>query len=238
MPADSSLVLAQNLTGRPVTLADYTSGAYKAASAARGMSPDLFANLVERQYTSMADLKLIERFFREFRGAADKVAVRYCRFARIEDFKSGNAVLIGVKQANPWVELFEEKLNFRFEYAVGTSGYKVINRNPQAGERSAYLNLPDDPQHRIYASVALLPNLTGTGKVLILQGTTMAGTEAAVDFVFHDEGLERALGSSASLPGFEIFLESAVLANNAREARVLSVRKGAIANSPPKPGQN
>lgn len=226
VPADSSLVLLQNLTERPVTLAEYSNGSYKTQlPSPHGVGAELLRNFAERQYTSMADVKLIDRFLREFRGSTERVGIRYCRFARVEDFKSGNAVLIGVKQANPWVELFEGQMNFRFEYAEGTSGYRVINHKPLAGERKEYVNRPDDPQRKVYASLAVVRNLTGTGRVLIVQGTTMAGTEAAADFAFNDRGLEGALGKWDPATYLELFLESAELGNNAKESRVVSVRR-------------
>lgn len=231
LPADSALVLLQNLTGRPVTLAEYANGDYRRGlRSPYGLPGELLENLANRQYTSMADVNLIDRMTRQMHAIPSaNVAVKFCRFARVEDLKQSHVVLLGVKQANPWVELFEERLNFRFEYAgPELSSYRVVNRHPLTGEAAEYRQIAGDPRRLVYASIALLPNLSGTGNVLILQGTTMAGTEAAVDFAFQKAALERSLGrapgSSGPLPFFELFLQSATLANNAQESRVLAMR--------------
>jgi hypothetical protein len=65
----------------------------------------------------------------------------------------------------------------------------IVNRSPPPGERHQYDFNKLDASHTIYGVVALRPNLRGSGKVLLLEGTSMAETEAAADFVFDDAHL-------------------------------------------------
>ncbi len=104
----------------------------------------------------------------------------------------------------------------------------VTNRKPQPGEDSTYSREPNDHSQRAYALVALLPNLDRTGNVLILEGTTMAGTEAASDFAFDEKRLMDILkpymGARKSLPHFEVLLQTSVIGGGAPESKVLAYR--------------
>jgi len=55
--------------------------------------------------------------------------------------------------------------------------------------------------HLAYALGALLPNLNRTGNVLILEGTTMAGTETASDFAIDQNRLAPLLQPYMTLKG-------------------------------------
>lgn len=87
---------------------------------------------------------------------------------------------------------------------------RVENKKPNAGEKSEYLFDPHDSQRRGLATIAFLPNLAGTGNVLVVQGFTLAGTQAAAEFVTNRENFDRSFrlyaGPAAKLPHFEILL--------------------------------
>jgi len=94
-----------------------------------------------------------------------------------------NAVLSGAGQANPWVLLFEQHVNFILENDPQTPTFSVINRAPLGGEPTRWDSTLGVPQHRVYGVLAFVPKLSGDGDVLILEGTSMSGTEAAWDYV-------------------------------------------------------
>src|SRR4051812_46173661 len=64
-------------------------------------------------------------------------------FAR--DFRAqpgyGNLILLGHKRQNPWVEHYEAKLSFRYDYIRHGNGFRglLINEHPRAGEQSTYV---------------------------------------------------------------------------------------------------
>jgi hypothetical protein len=68
-------------------------------------------------------------------------------------------------------------------------------------------------RHRLDAVVAFTPNPRRNGKVLILEGLTMAGTEAAEDFLFNEAPmrpiLQQASNPDRSLKSFELLIEPA-----------------------------
>jgi hypothetical protein len=163
-------------------------------------------------------------------GAADSpqtVSLRFARDLRPNDFKTGNVVLLGASSADPWVELFEPRMNFVLGDDYRTL-YGVINRSPQKGEPARWESKRDDPQQRVFAVVAYLSNLAGDGNALIIEGTTVAGTEAATDFVNDDTRLlpflNRIKRSDGSLPHFELLLEAHSMSASAVQSQILAWR--------------
>jgi hypothetical protein len=132
-----------------------------------------------------------------------QVLVRSARDLRIRDLDHENYVFIGSPASNPWVSLFQDKLNFReSEAAVGNSAKAFVNTKPLPGEQARYEGLRwTGTEGDDYATIALLPNLTRDGSVLILQGLQQEGTEAAGRFLAEADNrrqLQRSLGISVS----------------------------------------
>lgn len=160
-----------------------------------------------------------------------QTAVRYARDLTMCDIGSGNLILIGSNQSNPWVSLFEAKLNFRFEYQPDVHNTFVENRAPQPGEELQYRPSPLDPQTRvIYGGIAFLPNLNGGSNVLILQGTSMGGAEIALEILenpdlFGDLILRVKAGrTSGPLPYFEALIRTRARNGVAGEFTIIGSR--------------
>lgn len=149
---------------------------------------------------------------------------------RMQDFKETNVILVGSPRACPWLALFEESLNFQFEHdpVRHVSGFR--NRRPRSGEASAFLATPsNEAGGKVYSTVALLPNLTRTGHILILMGTRTEGTAAAAEAVTTPRILKAILSSvgytgSGPLPYFEALLEARVMGNATAEPQILTSR--------------
>jgi hypothetical protein len=132
-----------------------------------------------------------------------QVTVRSAKDMRIRDLDHENYVFIGSPASNPWVSLFEEKLNFReTEGVVGKSLKAFVNTKPLPGEQARYEGLRwTGSEGDDFATIALLPNITQDGSVLILQGLQQEGTEAAGRFLADAENrqrVQRALGFPVS----------------------------------------
>jgi hypothetical protein len=101
-------------------------------------------------------------------------------------------------------------MNFYFFNDRERRIFSVFNRRPQGAEPREWDSAYEDAMHRVYAVVAYLPNLSGQGNALILEGTSMAGTESAWDFVADDSQLLPFLnhirGPDGTLPHFEVVL--------------------------------
>lgn len=133
----------------------------------------------DSQLTSYADLTDTTAIVRLAGGLADQIVVSSARDLNDRNLQHGNYIFLGGPTSNPWVQLFQSKLNFEVvEDGIGGT-MSFLNRHPRPGEQPMYEGLEhtgsagDD-----YATISLLPTSSGNGNVLILQGLRQEGTEA------------------------------------------------------------
>jgi len=228
VPSDTGLVMWRGVTKQNIDLAGYLRGDYRLetpSESAKGQED--VADFGIRRYTSIVDLDVVKALQQVADAHNSKLDLRYARDVRPNDLKGGNVVLIGAAAANPWVELFEPKMNFVFSDAH-IRQYTVLNRAPVGNEPSKWSADYDDPQKRVYGVVAFLPNLSGTGNVLILEGTSGTGTESAWDFVADDSSLLPFLNhikrSDGTIPHFQLVLDSINLSDSSVKRSILAWR--------------
>lgn len=228
VPADDGIVMFQNLTGHLVPLSEYVDRDYLSVKVPPSIDPSNMADLEAQRYTSVTDLNAALRFSSLPEGRSDHTIVRYARELHMQDLKDSNAILVGSSYSNPWVELFEKNLNFRFNYKATPNASFIRNTDPHAGELPIYQNDATAPSHQTYGVIALTHNLNSAGSVLIVEGLTMAGTQAAVDTVFDSHAvqpiLEKARNEDGSLRPFEILIETRSFGSNSPQANIVATR--------------
>jgi hypothetical protein len=227
--ADSNLVVWQGFMKRDVGLAEYLSGDYRTTipPTATALEKDV-VQVARGRYTSMIDVEMVQYFSRISRLEKGTLDVRYARDLRPNDLKQGNIILSGAPEANPWVQLFERDMNFVFSYDRAHQVTSVLNRVPQGSEPRQWTSTVTDKQHQVYGVVAYLPDLSGNGNVLILEGTTIAGTESALDFVSDDSQmlpfLKEVRRPDGRLPHFEVVLGTNNMSGSAVKNSILAWR--------------
>lgn len=226
---DSSLVVYENATGKTLSIADYISGNYRDEDAPQNEAePNMLRTITRRRLTSIVDLDIANRITGRTELAANHVTLRYARDLHVDDLKGTNVILIGSQEANPWVQLYSDSLNFTMVPDQQTKTFTIYNRRPKAGESAEYRSIAGDPERRAYATVAFVKNLDGTGHALVIQGTGMAGTEAAADYVLGQTELTSLLHASSSanspVPDFEVLLETSNLNGNAPTSKLVASR--------------
>jgi len=228
VPSDDALVLFEEETKTPVPLDEYLSGSYldranPANSAMPALTSDWFA---AHQYTSTADLNLALRLGRLPAARQAAVETRNARVLRIDDLKSRNVILIGGMGANPWVGLFNNRLNFEVNYDWKNAEGYVLNKHPGHGEASVYRDKVVDGVRHSYGVLAFLPGIEDEGETLLFEGTGMAGTESASDFPFNTATFsafaQRIGATSRRIPYFEALLETTSVGGNAPEVHLLT----------------
>ena len=234
VPADSGLVIFHNMTGNSIGLDEYLQGGYRVQTAGATVPlPEApakawLANLASRRYTSIVDLDAILSLAQRAHALRSEMQVRYARDLRPNDLKIGNVILLGASEANPWVGLFERKMNFVFHNNYQTNIFSVLNRSPKNGEPKQWDSARNDPQRRVYGLVAFLPNLAGDGNALIIEGTSMSGTEGAWDFVADDSQLlaflKRIQRPDGTIPHFELLLGTQNMNASAVQSTLLAWR--------------
>lgn len=216
--ADSNYGMQRILSGERGSLDQYLRRDFASSSGVAklgaGGSP-FRAYVSESTLTSFADVADVVSLIKAAGSLQTQVIVRYPRELRIRDLDHQNFVFIGSPSSNPWVTLFQDRLNFReSEEAVGDSAKAFVNTSPQPGEKARYEGLRwTGSVGEDYATISLLPNPTHDGSILILQGLQQEGTEAAGRFLADDvnrKQLLNALGISASNANEEIWFEALI----------------------------
>jgi hypothetical protein len=227
VPADAGFNLLEDLSGRPLALAEYVKGSYLNLRLPRmdGHSAD---DLHAQQFTSFVDLQIVTALAQLPEFSPQRAILRFPRDLQIDDLKNANAVILGSMGSNPWAALAESKANFRIVNGDNMQNARIINMRPQAGESAFYVSHWNEPDHETYAVIAFLPNLGGNGHVLLLQGLDVAGTQAAAETLVHPIAivpiLRSAMRPDGSLRPFEVLLRSDSIESRSAGAQIVGSR--------------
>ncbi|WP_263358354.1 hypothetical protein [Acidicapsa ligni] len=229
VPSDDGLIIMQRLTARPVPISSYVNGSYRTDVKTEGDSgaPEIL-KLGGRRYTSVVDLAFVAHIAQLDEVVPERMVIRYARDLRMDDLRTGNAILIGSTEANPWIQLFQPHMNFHFSINPGSNTPSgILNLHPRAGENTLYGTADEN---RTYGLIAYVPNLTSTGHVLIVGGLNTAGTEAATTFLLTPSlmmpTLQRAKIAHGGLQSFEMIVGAANIATNASAPQLILERIG------------
>lgn len=193
---DSNFVLLQDLTGVSVGLNDYLHERYLQRPEFKN---PFMALIGGRRYTGLGELNVVMRILQTSARLGGHIRLRSARNLDVRDLKTGNVVLMGARRSNPWVELFEPQSSFLFRYDPARRVSFIENRSPKPGESATYESELSKAPVVSFATFTFLPNLAGTGRVLIIAGLTTVDTEAAGEFITVPDACERLLQKT----GFE-----------------------------------
>jgi hypothetical protein len=228
VPADSGLGILQNLTGHLVPLEEYANGNYPIDThPLHEIGIDNLNDLRRQRYTSVVALNITSMIAQLPEFAAGRPEIRYARSITAEDLKSSNAILLGSSHTNPWVSLFDGRLNFKLQYTPEVNQSFVLNQHPAGTEQAIYRNGTDKTANSTYGVIDYVPSLDGAGHVLIIQGLNMAGTQAAADTLFNIDAMKPVLeqaSSSGSLKSFELLVETSSIGATAPRAQIIATR--------------
>jgi hypothetical protein len=154
------------------------------------------------------------------------------RSLRLADFKTeDNFILFGSPRSNPWVGLYQEQLDFRFEFDAAKKSEFIRNAHPQNGEPSSYVPTAEGwATGQAYAIVALVENPNQSGHVLILAGSNAEATEAAGRFATNLEFVSQTLRAHGIDPRgpkqpFEVLLRVAAMAGSPNTFEVITCHR-------------
>jgi len=227
VPADAGFNLLEDISGRPLPLADYIKGGYLELPLAQ-VDAHSAQDLRSQQFTSFVDLQIVTALARLPEFNPQRVILRFPRDLRLDDLKNANAVIIGSVGSNPWAAIAGDSTNFRIVYREDMQGATLVNRKPQPGEAASYVSHWNEPAHETFAVISFLPNLSGNGHLLLLQGLDVAGTQAAAEVLFRQDALapvlRRAARPDGSLRFFEVLLRSTSIQSSAAGTQVIASR--------------
>jgi hypothetical protein len=225
--SDSSLSLYEDLIGRQLSLAEYLAAHSQGEDPALSSDPRLswFARLTfGRSLTSRASTGTVYRIAELKNRTQSGLLILGPKDFNMNAMKFGNVVLLGSPRANPWVELIEHKLNFRYVYDQ-TSHYSAFeNHSPKNGEPAVF---PTN-SNTSYCRIAFLPNLSGNGTILNIAGTETEGTEGGGEYITNEKSLQQLrqrLGIGQGMfPYFEVLLRSERVGGATPQLTIIATR--------------
>ncbi len=201
--ADASFGLLRDLSKRAFPFNDYLSRSYVSQLQDQDLSPDMhiaMGRIIAWDIVNPDEVIVAQRI--QALDPLDKSIHLYnARNYTPDLLKRDNVILIGGGESNPWVELFEDRMNFTAAY---DGGPHILNRAPAAGEQPVYNET--DSVH--YCVVAYLPNSDHNGIVMLMEGTGAEATEAGGDFLLSEDQLSNFKKTLhvTTLPYFEVLL--------------------------------
>jgi len=223
IPGDAGLNMYEALDKRTVDLNTYSQQNYKTDP---GVGGNLADALGARFYTTVSDMQLVSNLVRLPQAAeSEKVQVRFARDLAVSEIKDANLILMGTRSYNPWVELFQSGPTLRMQWDPDQDMFTVLNLAAKAGEQSQYQWTVKNGTKGGLTLISLTDNTQGSGRVLLIQGTTMGGVFAGQDFLQSEQLLEpilaRAKRPDGSVKNFDVLLQSDFIREGVSNLRVL-----------------
>ena len=212
---DASLAFYQEATGHPIALAEYFDRSYlqpaEEAAATAHLDPKLVHSFLLKRQSNFADVNLVGRLSQTAAVLGSRANVGFARDFSFHQLKSGNMILLGTRQSNPWIQSFDSYLTLRWKFDPTLDGYYPIEITASPSEADKFRSGVDGLKtHEGYASVAFLPNLGGTGNVLIISGSGGAAISAALEFLNDETAMSqlrsRLKSQKDAFPYFETLL--------------------------------
>jgi hypothetical protein len=227
---DAAVGLYQELTGRPLSLSDYFDRDYlrglPQSAAAAHLDERAASWIVLRKHSSFADANFVWKLLQMPGIDTHRGILRFARDYSFRELKADNAVLLGNSRSNPWIEPFEAKLGLRWISDPAAGVYYPTDawdsaKNFHTGETSG--------TYEGYFAASLLPNLGGSGNVLIVSGTGGSAINGGFDFLSDEQAvsdLRKKLPSAQvnAFPFFEALIKVKGRSGSPRDSTVLFCR--------------
>jgi hypothetical protein len=208
---DASLDFYQEATGRPVTLAEYFDRSYQRpmeqAAIPAHLDPGLVHEFLSRRQSNFADINLAGSLAQTASAFGSGANIQFARDFSFRQLKSGDVILLGTRQSNPWIQPFDPLLAVRWKYDPPRESYYPSDITTPSDPDKFRSSVDGGKTHDGYASIAFLPNLGGTGNVLIIMGSGGAAVNAALAFLTNEASMKqlRSRLNSPSQPTFPNF---------------------------------
>jgi hypothetical protein len=229
---DPDISKLQGLLDFRISLSDYANGQYLPPGIAIG--PDLQRAIQTMRGVDVAavDATIALNISELALNRLHRMKTDTARSIHLMDFKTNDTfILLGSPRSNPWFHLFEDQLDFRFEYDKALRQEIVVNRAMRSGEAGRYVPTAQGwDTGQAYAVVALVNNPGQSGQVLLLAGSNAEATEAAGKLVTNLDPLSRVLkdqGVDVRGPAqeFEILLKVASMAGSSNTFEVIACHR-------------
>ena len=188
-------------------------------------------------YTGVGEVLAVHELDRAFHLLNREVRVKRGSLFSLDDAKNNNLIFVGSPAEN--LSLRDIPMNEQFVFQRLTSGARkgdlvIANLHAGAGEPEYFIGTPTNlPMNEDYALVALIRGLNPTESVLMLAGTSTMGTQAAVEYVCHEDSLTQLLSRlnvppNGDLKPFEVVLHVKVARGVPVESEIVALRSEGV----------
>ena len=230
--SDTDLVEVQDLTGVNVLLSDYANQKYVPNLDSLDAPTRRLCLRLRGDHCASVDTAIALLISGLARAYSQDVHARAARSLTLSDFQSDdNFILLGSPRSNPWSALFDEQLDFTFDYDGALKREVVRNKHPRSNEAPLYVPTALGWETgQAFAIVAFLSNPNQKGHVLLLAGSNAEGTQSAANFVADLPLLARTLEHNAipaagPAQSFEALLHLRTLAGSPRGFEILAFHR-------------
>jgi hypothetical protein len=234
VPGDASLDAYIAWEQKSVSLANYTNQDYQHNVTVSRPPSQKDVPLSTRSVTPMADLRLVAELVRAPERMGEPqwdnwLEICYARDMVVANTHDNNLILIGSETFNPWVTLYQRQLDFSAHWDYVTDVYYIDNRAPKPGEPAQlrYDRRLNKIGQKAFTVVALTDNVQGSGRVLIVEGTSMGTTYGALSFLTDEKlwqpVMRKATDASGRLHNFEVVLGSEFVRGGASNTQIMAV---------------
>lgn len=231
---DASLGIVQELTGEPVELTNYFDRSYltQVNAGSKGLNPALVKSLLLKRQTNYGDVALLARMTAMAHAVQSDTRVRFSRDYSFHELKTDNVILFGSADSDLWIQPFLGQLTLRWKFDSTRGGYYPTDVTAKSTPEQFNITSLQDGSHVGFATLSLLPNLSGSGNVLILSATGGTTMNAAVDFLSTEGSIrqlrERLIPKAPAdtpLPYFEALLRTNTHGGVPHSDEILIVRR-------------
>jgi hypothetical protein len=184
--SDPNIAEIQGITGSRVSVSDYANHKYIPVPNKLTPEQDYFCRSVLRGDNSAGvDAPIVAKVAALAQATSKTIEVRAARSIQLTDLKSdNNFIFLGSPRSDPWLSLFSDQLDFRFEFDESSRSEFIRNVHPRPNEHPLYVPTALGwATGESYSIIALVKNPDQSGQVLLLAGANAEGTEAAGRFV-------------------------------------------------------
>jgi hypothetical protein len=214
---DGNLVILTDILKRTVSLHEYRDQRYPGLIFdAEIKDPRLRQtadNIAGTYMTSLQDAEVANRLgflSQHYRLQTQVVSAREFRMLDPDI----NVILLGHNKGNPWMELFDERMNFHYVFDYDAHLGRIENGAPRAGEEKSYVV---DFGKQGYCVLAYRPNPVGHGATVVAFGTDLSSLGAAGSVLSSEKLMSELLAhvgnGTGQIPYFEALMRTQLVWN-------------------------
>jgi hypothetical protein len=191
--SDPDIATLEGIVGSEISLADYAGHHYVPSQQLLDHSSTVVEHLFKGYNVPIIDANFalgVKSLL-----PSSPINTYRARVLQSQDFKTeDNFILLGSPLSDPWLALFQDRLDFYFKYDPARHEEVVYNRRAEHGETSVYVpTIPGWGTGQAFAIIGLLANQNQTGHILILAGSNSVATEAAYRIVTDVDSISQVL---------------------------------------------